>query len=252
MGRLFRMLALLCAGAGCFAALKAHAASFDVSPITLTLSAQAQSGNLVVTNRSDVSARFHITAFAWEQAANGEMILKPTREIMFFPAMLTLNPQEARNLRIGMNFQPGAVERTFRVFVQELPALAAASAPAGSNVSMLIRMGVPIFIEPTVKPKAIPSLSALSLQGTKFSFHVNNTGNSHFVPAAITVKPKDGAKVLAAVGVSSWYVLAGKTSAYSVTLPTEACVALKSITVEMKSQNGATTTATLENARCTP
>ena len=252
MGRFFCMLALVCAAAGGFAALEAHAASFDVSPITLTLSAQAQSGNLVVTNRSDVSARFHVTAFAWEQAANGEMVLTPTREIMFFPAMLTLNAQEARNLRIGMNFKPGAVERTFRVFVQELPALATANTPVGSKVSVLVRMGVPVFIEPTVKPKAIPSLSALSLQRSKFSFHVNNTGNSHFVPREITVKPMDGASVLTTLEVNGWYVLAGKTSSYSVTLPTEACVALKSITVEMKSQNGATTTATLENARCTP
>ena len=252
MALFLRVLALLCAGFWIFGAREAHAAEFDVAPISLTLSAKAQSGTLVITNRSDSSARFHVTAFAWEQAANGEMVLSPTKEIMFFPAMLTLNPQEARNLRIGVNLQPGSVERTFRVFVQELPALASANAPAGSTVSVLVKMGVPVFVEPNTTPKAIPSISALSLQGKQFSFHVNNTGNTHYIPLEIWVKPKDGSNVLAKLEVHGWYVLAGKKSAYSVTLPTEACVALKSIVVEMKSHNGAITTATLENAHCSP
>jgi fimbrial chaperone protein len=252
MGRFLSVLALACAGMWSIGVLEARAAEFDVSPIKLTLSAKALSGTLVVSNRGDQPARFHVTAFAWEQGADGEMVLSPTKEIMFFPAMLTLNPQEARNLRVGVNVKPGNVERTFRVFVQELPALAAANAPNQTTVSMLVKMGIPVFIEPTVKPKPIPSISALSLQGNKFSFNVNNTGNSHFIPVKITVKPKDGSKPLAELDAGGWYVLAGRKDSYSVTLPTEACLALKSIVVEMQSHEGATMTATLENAHCTP
>jgi fimbrial chaperone protein len=246
------MLALLCAGWCLFAAAEARAATFDVAPIALNLSAKAQSGTLIVTNRSKEPARFHVTAFAWEQAANGDMQLTPSKEIMFFPAMLTLNPQESRNLRVGVNIKPGPVERTFRVFVQELPSLATADQHDSGKVSVLVKMGIPVFIEPNAAPKAIPSLSALSLQKTKVTFNVNNTGNTHFIPLEVKVKAKDGNRVLATLEADAWYVLAGKKDAYSVTLPTEACLALKSIVVEMKSHGGAMTTATLENAHCTP
>jgi fimbrial chaperone protein len=246
------MLALFCAGLCVMGASSARAATFDVAPISLKLPAKALSGTLVVTNRGKESARFHVTAFAWEQAPNGDMVLTPTKDIMFFPAMLTLNAQESRNLRVGVNIKPGAVERTFRVFVQELPALHTADHHDSGKVSVLVKMGIPVFVEPTTAPKPSPSLSALSLQRAKFSFNANNTGNTHYLPLEIKVKAKDGSKVLATLEPGAWYVLAGKKDSYSVSLPTEACLALKSIVVEMKSHGGAMTTATLENARCTP
>jgi fimbrial chaperone protein len=252
MGRFLMTLALTCAAMWSMHAPEAQAATFDVAPISLTLTAKAVSGTLVVTNRGNESARFHVTAFAWEQNAKGDMQLTPTKDLMFFPAMLTLNPQESRNLRVGVSAKPGSVERTFRVFVQELPSLVTAENQFAGKVSMLVKMGIPVFIEPSAAPKAIPSLSALSLQRSKFSFNVNNTGNTHFIPDEIKVKPKNGSSVLATLDVSAWYVLAGKKDSYSVTLPTEACVALKSIVVEMKLHGGALTTATLENAHCTP
>ena len=83
------------------AASPARAANFDVSPTLLTLSNKAASATLVITNRTPELLRFHVTAFAWKQRADGEMILEPTKDIVFFPAMLSLNPKDSRQIRVG-------------------------------------------------------------------------------------------------------------------------------------------------------
>jgi fimbrial chaperone protein len=250
MGRLLVCLALLSASfAGAFVQ-RAQASAFEVAPISLTLSSKVSSGMLVVTNHSPEPLRFHITAFSWDQKPDGEMILSPTKDLVFFPAMLTLNPQEARNLRIGANVKPGAVEKSYRVFVQELPALASADQQPASTVGVLTKMGVPVFLEAQT-PKTTPSVASLSLQGSKLTFQIKNNGNVHFRPEAVIVRAKDGQTVLHTQEVDGWYVLAGKSTTYVVSLPTTVCTTLKSIDVELKSDRGPAT-ATLGNAHCTP
>src|SRR5688572_1427351 len=70
----------------------AFASNFDVSPIMLELSQDAASGTIVVTNRSPEVMRLQVTAFAWGQRADGEMTLAATKDVVFFPAMLSLKP----------------------------------------------------------------------------------------------------------------------------------------------------------------
>ncbi len=251
MGRILRVVALVCATFHAFSADRALADGFDVAPISMTLNAKALSGMLVVTNRSTQAIRFHVTAFAWDQTPEGEMVLTPTRDITFFPALLTLNPQEARNLRVGFTAKIGDKEKTYRVFVQELPALSKASDNTTGNVAMLLKMGIPIFVEPNSAAKVTPSLSAVQITGPKVVFNLNNTGNSHFVPDKILVKAKSGSTVLHTEELSGWYVLAGRKTRYAVTLPATVCVGIKSLDVELQWAKGPTK-ATLENAHCTP
>jgi fimbrial chaperone protein len=250
MGRFLFCLALACAGLGGLFVRSAHASSFEVAPISLTLSAKVTSGMLVVTNRSPEPLRFHITAFAWDQKPDGEMVLTPTKDLVFFPAMLTLNPQEARNLRIGANIKPAGAEKSYRVFVQELPALASADQDPASTVGVLTKMGVPVFLEGET-PKTTPALTGLALQGSKLTFQVKNPGNVHFRPEKLLVRAKDGQTILHTEEVDGWYVLAGKSTTYIVSLPTTVCTTLKSVDVELKSDRGPAT-ATLGNAHCTP
>ena len=105
------------------AALPAHAATFKISPIQIYLSAGKTTELLAVENQSSESVRLQVTAFGWNQSPRGDIELAPTEDVVFFPALLTLEPGKERKIRIGVSKPAGAVERTYRVFVEELPPL---------------------------------------------------------------------------------------------------------------------------------
>jgi fimbrial chaperone protein len=246
MRRFLCLLTLVLSGLSAFATSAAHASTFDVSPIMLNLSAKVASGMISVTNQSTEALRFQVTAFAWDQRADGEMVLTPTKDVVFFPAMLTLNPTEARNIRVGVNVAPGAAEKSYRVFVQELPPLVKQGEEG--VVRVLTKMGIPVFLE-AEKPKATPTVGALNLSGDQFSFSLKNAGNAHFRAEKILIVAKDGSKAIHMQEVPGWYVLAAGTRNYDVKLPKAACDGLKSINVEVVSDEG-NTQAALANARC--
>ena len=246
---LFRLILLALLSAGTFASREARA-GFRVSPVTMTLSASVTSGLLTITNQSTDAIRFHVTAFVWDEGPDGEMLLNPTTDVIFFPAMMSLNANEARKLRVGLNVAPGGTERSYRLFVQELPPLVQRPEDQPSAVRVLTRMGIPIFVQ-GIAPKAAPVVDALAVHGDAATFLIRNTGNAHFLAGKIVVTAKDGPKVVHTQELQGWYVLAGGTRKYTVTLPQAACQALKSIQVELETEKGSVQ-AVLDSAHCGP
>ena len=229
------------------AAGHAHAGSFDVAPISLTLSDTAKSGIITVKNKSTEELRFHISAMAWGQKTDGEMVLSPTKDIVFFPAMMTLGPGKSRNLRVGVTQAAGNVEKTYRVFVQELPPAIKGPDQEGT-VRMLTKMGIPIFHQ-SGAPRGVASITNPTISQRKVRFDVQNKGNAHYRAQTITLIAKAGGKVVHKEEVDGWYILAGGTRTYGIELPEAACNGLTSIEIEMKSDLG-TTKASLANASC--
>lgn len=228
----------------------AHASTFDVAPIKLELSDKAASGTLVVTNRSPETLRFHVTAFAWKQRADGEMMLQPTKDIVFFPAMLSLNPKESRQIRVGTKVKPGAMERSYRLFVEELPPLAKNPEEEANAIRVLTKMGLPIFVEAKA-PKAAPSVTPLVLAGREVTFSIKNSGTKHMRVQKISFTASGPKKTVYAQELPGWYVLAGGIRTYSVTLPDEACDQATSLEVQMESDSGSPS-ARLPSFHCSP
>lgn len=232
----------------CAAAAPARAANFEVSPVTLTLSAQMTSGLFTLTNRSPETLRFHVSAFAWDQSPTDDMVLTPTTEVVFFPAMVVLAPGEERKLRIGLQTKPGAIEKTYRVFVQELPPPTTEANP--NAVRVLTKMGMPVFVTADGQ-KPVPALSELALQGNVVRVDLGNTGTAHCRAERIVVVAKKGPQTVHREEFKGWYVLPGKHHTYTVTLPAEACSAVTSVEVEAVTDKG-TVKAQLPTARCEP
>ncbi len=236
MGNAYRR-ALLCAVLVAVAP-RAEASSFTVNPIKVVLSDKEQSALLTLQNKSTEELRFKILMQEWKQSPRGEMQLGDTKDIVVYPGLLSLPPGGERKLRVGATVPAGPTEKAYRVFVEELPPLRSAKEASKSEVKVLTKMGVPIFLRP-VAVKAAGAVGGMALAKGSLSFTLKNSGNLHFLVQSVLVKAVDGA------GTSTfekrpegWYVLAGGTRSWQVEIPKDACAKSKKLTVEIQTTEG--------------
>lgn len=212
------------------AATSADAATFSVNPTQIFLPARSASTLLSLRNDSPQALRFELSVFSWSQNASGEMVLEATQDIVFFPPLLTLGPSEERKVRVGRVTTPGAREKTYRIFVKELPPV---DATAAGGVRVLTTMGIPIFVRPE---KEVASAELRDLQHNKgeLRFALTNTGTVHFVPQEIRVRGlAEGIQVFETT-VTAWYVLASGRRDFSVALPAESCARVTSLEIHVQ------------------
>lgn len=211
----------------------ADASSFTVNPTRVYLSASTTSALMTLKNESPDPLRMQIKAQRWAQAPDGEMQLSATDDLIVFPSLLTLKPGEERKIRVAPSTTFGAVEKTYRLYVEELP-LATSEKPDGASVKILTRLGIPVFLQPA-RPQAAALVRDVALSGGKVTFQLANTGNSHYLPTAIAVRGFTAAGIAVQDWpVSGWYVLAGTTRAFSVPLERPACERVRSLLVEVR------------------
>ncbi len=219
-----RVIVAACLGLALLHGGRAWAASFEVSPIRLSLSPSAPTALLTVRNQSAEILRFHVTAFAWAQSTGGEMELQPTQDLIVFPTLFSLKPGESRHMRVGATSPFAGVERTYRIFVEELPP---ADGPEPGKVRVRTRMGVPVFQSPAGAAPT-PAIDALAVQHNQLAFSVRNKGNAFFLARHVRVDglASDG-KTVFSRELPAWYVLAGGLRSYTLDLPPEACAATR-------------------------
>jgi fimbrial chaperone protein len=207
-----------------------EANTFSVDPTQIYLTARSTSQLLTLRNESDQPIRFQLSLFAWSQNERGQMELAPTTDIIFFPSLLTLQPRELRRVRVGVGTDFAASEKTYRLFVEELPAL---EASPENGVAVLMKMGIPIFLRPA-RMEARAEIAGLSMHESTFTFDLRNSGNVHFVPEAIRVRGRSASgEIVLDRQVEAWYVLAGGTRRFEVSLPRPDCTRVMALAVEV-------------------
>ena len=210
---------------------EASASTFNVSPTQVYLSGRDASALLTLRNDTDQPLRFQLSAFAWDQQRSGEMALAPTSDVVFFPALLTLGPREERKIRVGRVVAAADTERTYRLFVEELPPLEATNGTPG-EVKVLTRMGIPIFVRP-LKETVAATISTVEHVDGALTFTLANAGTVHFVPGSIVVRGfADGRQVFEGQ-LQGWYVLAGGLRDFAYQLPRPDCTRATTLQVEV-------------------
>jgi fimbrial chaperone protein len=208
---------------------QARAAEVEINPVVVSLSPGTRSALITLRNVGKEPVRFEMQARAWTQSPAGEMILSPTDDVVAFPPLLTLEPGEQRNLRIGAVTPFGPVEKTYRVFLQEL---APPEKPEGpSQVRVLSRIGLPVFLAPP-KIQDRTLLRDLSVREGKASFRLVNDGNAHARPTSVRLEAsgEDGTAVLEKE-LTAWYVLAGSQRDYDLEIPRDVCASVRKVVV---------------------
>lgn len=218
----------------------ASAASFSVDPISVTLKHGGTSATIAVVNQSGSKLRLQVTGFSWQQSTAGEMQLAATDDLVFFPQLLTLDPGETKRIRVGVTAANGLVEKTYRVFMEELPSLDSVLLPqAGAQLTIRMKIGVPIFVSPIGATTVSGTVSNARIHDGSIQFDVINTGNKHFSVSDVAVVATNKAGVQAfAQNVTGWYVLAGGTRHFVVPLPKGRCDEISELKINVKTDTG--------------
>jgi fimbrial chaperone protein len=213
----------------------ASAATFTVDPTQIFLSGRTGSVLLTLRNESTETLRFQLSVFAWTQSPSGQMQLEPSEDIVFFPTLLTLKPSETRRVRVGMATSFDVREKTYRIFVEELPPVEKEAVQDG--VRVLTKMGIPIFLRPA-KEVASATLSDVRQQDGRLRFTLINGGTVHVIPQRITVRGLAGSKAAFERELEGWYVLAGGRRDFEMIFPKTECAQVTSILVDMQFASG--------------
>ncbi len=178
-----RHLLLVAAGALALGG-RPRAANLEIAPVLVELGKNAPSATVTVRNGGTTPVRYQVSAMAWTEPSPGETRLVPSDELAAYPPLFSLGPGEERKIRVGATVQPGAEERAWRLFVEELPSAVDVRA-AGAQIAIRTRFAIPVFLAPArVQPRLLPSLL---LSGRTLKSVLRNAGNVHVRPRAVTV-----------------------------------------------------------------
>lgn len=207
----------------------AAAGSFRAAPIKIFFDAKTKTTVLKVTNDGGEKVTVQLEAFEWLQDESGKEQYNPTKDIIFFPKIADIAAGEEKIVRVGYQGQKaGNLEKTYRLFLQELPV----SSPGEVSVKMAIRMGLPVFIEPDKKLKE-RKITKLELADGSLNVTIKNSGNSHFVVGKIKVKGLDESQnEVFSKEKGGWYVLAGASKTFPVDVTKEDCLKASEVKVE--------------------
>jgi len=230
---------------------QALAGSFNVVPVKLNLGPGRATAILKITNQGDASVPVQVSVRAWSQDERGEAVYADTEDVVAFPRLLSIAPGEERVVRVGYQGPDvnDAPERAYRVFLEELPG---AGGPV-PGLTMNLRLGVPVFVAPR-RARARPEVKDLTMRDGVLAVTVANPGDAHVVVgrmAAVGVAPDGSRDPLSEA--RGWYVLAGRTRTFRVSLPADACRASRVIELKAEAE-GTDLTGRLDvdPARCAP
>ncbi len=212
--------------------LPACAANFDIQPIRIDLNNKTRLSKLVIKNVSETDFPIQARAYEWSQNEKGEDVYRETQDIIVFPKIMTIAKGEERFIRLGTNVVPGLKEKTYRVYVEEMPS--DTTRKEGATIRLFMKVGIPVFIAPT-KSEEKADIEGIFVSGGKIQLKVKNSGNSHFIVTGISLLGLN-AKGQESFNrhIGGWYLLSGSEKVYETEMPPDSCNAIDQLDIELK------------------
>jgi fimbrial chaperone protein len=226
------------------------AGEWRVMPIRLDLGKEARTGAITVVNDGKMPINYQIKAYEWTQDAAGKDSYVETADLIVFPKIMTINTREEKVIRIGIGPIQARNEKTYRIFIEELPP---PRKDQDTGVSVAIKFGVPVFVKPLAED--IQGIfDAPAFGNGAFSFAIKNPGTVNFNITKVLVKGKDSAgNTILAKETAGWYLLSGSSRTYSVSVSQEDCARLSSLELEaINDKKPLKTVVPIDKAHCKP
>lgn len=229
--RLATVLALGALAAALGYSGEGRAAGLQFEPVYLHLSPARPTATLHLTNHGATVMRYQVTPYSWSQSPSGETQVAETSEVILFPMMFSLQPDEETVVRIGTTTKFVSVEKTYRLYIDEFPPQEAEGG-AGLAVRIRSRVDLPIFLDPP-EPRATGRVAQISARDGKLVSELRSTGSAHLLFQAVEVAAFDGGgKAIFQRRFGPGYLLAGGVRQFDVAIPTDLCGEVRSVRVQ--------------------
>ncbi|WP_396330196.1 molecular chaperone [Burkholderia anthina] len=209
MTALRRMLAALLCAAGA-----AHAASLQISPVTIEFGADDTATGVTLRNPGERPVYGQVRVFRWDQA-DGHDTLTPTQDLVASPPLIEIGTQSEQLVRVVRASRTASgTEQSYRLLIDELPQ--PGETPT-NGVAIRLRYSIPVFVEPATN--GAPQLAWTLLHDSGgWVLRVRNGGARRAQLASVELVAADGHAYPLTRGLLG-YALAGSTSQWSVPLP---------------------------------
>ena len=214
-------------------------ANFSISPLGIGLTSSGSNATITITNRSNTALRIQATPYAWSQTETNDMVLKPTKQLVVYPTVFTVEPGQARKLRVGTTVPSEATQLAYRLVLEQLPSLQAALAPKGQDaVDLRTRLTVPVVLRPSAPPTRSIAIQSATVSKSAVDVVLTNPGNAHAEVSTIRVHGiGQGGKSLFDKTGNAWYVLAGATRKFTIPVPAGHCADVKAVSIDVTGTN---------------
>ena len=213
----------------------ALAAHFGVGPMMVELNAANKTGFVKVNNVDNKPLQVQVRLFSWSQNNLAEKVYQESDDLIFFPRLFEIGPGEERLVRIGVKLPQSEQEKSYVLFIEEMPASqdneVNTNKPKQTQIAVTGRFGVLVFFSPLL-PKANAEITKLELNKGRVSLTVNNPGNVHLTIPQIKFD-QTGKFSKTIVGST---LLSGAARSYYIDIPADTCTALDELSVTLKTQ----------------
>ena len=170
----------------------------------------------------------------WSQDKDGKDVYTESRDLVFFPKLMSVEPGQEAIVRIGFKTNTPLVEKTYRLFIEELPGVIKKVEGSSAQINFFVRFGLPIFAAPA-SPQDGLIIEAVDLKGGVLSFMAQNSGNRHQMFKSIRIDGINGVnRPVFRLDIADRYLLALSSKPYKTTLSAQQCRELVSVTIDIK------------------
>lgn len=131
---------------------------------------------ITIKNEQDIPTVVHLKVMEWMQK-DGKNVYVDTKDVVALPNIVKIKPKGIQIIRVVLDTMPHpTVEKTYRLYINELPAKNASQSSQEHGLNFLMCIGVPVFVD-AMKPFHPKAKASLVWHGK--DLHIHNKGDKH-------------------------------------------------------------------------
>jgi fimbrial chaperone protein len=203
----------------------AHAGSFTVNPVRVTLSPSQAVAAITVKNVGAESTVVQLETSSWSQH-EGKDNLTSTNDILATPPIITIPPGGSRIIRVGLRRAPDPQhELTYRLFLREVPP----PEPIAQALRVALLISMPVFVVPPHTLTTEIKWQALRTNDGNIRLLASNVGQQHIQLGQLAIAAAEGGPPIATRNMAD-YLLPDNTREWTLT-PTSPVAAGKRLSI---------------------